>query len=232
VRDYFEQFSRRGIKLLVFRRGLCIEYLQHHDIHIEQDRCGFRGCNWEKKKKTFIDHWEKVHAPKTLKCDFPNCLSTAVGTEFNQFGLDQHKRRSHGSKDHFCQEAGCTKKGPYTKDRLAQHMYGSHTGPIFPCDFDGCPFVVRTFKQDLLTHQASCHGKNSSRLLGTRSAEQETPRNNQDDQHDDRDEYDSHENFEDYVEHQGTVQQEDLLLLCSEVSCMFLPHLVCASLGM
>ena len=159
-----------------FRQGLYIECLQRYDNRMEQGLCGFRGCNWEKKKKTFIDHWEKVHAPKLCKCDFPNCLSNAIGTEFNQFGLDQHKRGTHGSKDHYCQEAGCTKKGPYTKDRLAQHMYGSHTGPMFRCDFDGCPFVVHTYRLDLLTHQALCHVKNSSRFLDTHSVEQETLR--------------------------------------------------------
>jgi hypothetical protein len=143
-----------------------------------------------------------------------------MGYEFNQLGLDQHKRGTHGSKDNYCQEAGCTKKGPYTKDRLAQHMYGSHTGPLFRCDFDGCPFVVRAFKLGLLTHQAVFHGENSSRFLGTRSVEQETLRRDQHDQQDDRDEYtgSGHENFEDYVEDEETIQQEDLLLVCSEVS--------------
>jgi hypothetical protein len=99
-------------------------------------------------------------------------------------------------------------------------MYGSHTGPMFRCDFDGCPFVVRTYRLDLLTHQALCHGKNSSRFLDTHSVEQETLRSDQHDQQDDRDEYGSHENFEDYFKDEETVQQEDLLLLCSKISCI------------
>jgi hypothetical protein len=65
----------------------------------------------------------------------------------------------------------------------------------------------------LLTRQALCHGKNSSRFLDTHSVEQEAPRSDQHDQRDDRDEYGSHENFEDYFKGEETVQQEDLLLL-------------------
>ena len=81
-----------------------------------------------------------------------------MGYGFNQFGLDQHKRGIHGSKDNYCQEAACTKKGPYSKDRLAQHMYASHTGPLFRCDFDGCLFIMRIAKLDLFTRQAVSMG--------------------------------------------------------------------------
>ena len=87
-----EQSSRRVTKLLAFRRALCTKCLQRHDIRIGQGSCGFQDCEWKKGKKPFIDHWEKVHAPKNLECSFPDCLSTISGTTFNQFGLEQHVR--------------------------------------------------------------------------------------------------------------------------------------------
>jgi hypothetical protein len=64
VGDYLEKSSRRVTKLLVFRQGLCIECLQRYDNRMEQGLCGFWGCNWEKKKKTFIDHWERFMPQK------------------------------------------------------------------------------------------------------------------------------------------------------------------------
>ena len=132
------------------------------------------GLQLGEKKKPLYFHRDKVHAPKTPKCGFLNCLSTTMGYGFNQFGPDKHKRGTHGSKDNYCQEAACTKKGPYSKDRLAQHMYASHIRPLFRCDLDGCLSVVRAFKLDLLTHQAVFHGTNLSRFLSTCSVEEGT----------------------------------------------------------
>jgi hypothetical protein len=160
-----EKSSRRVTKLLAFRRALCAKCLQRHDIRIGQGLCGFQDCEWKKSKKTFIEHWEKVHAPKNLECSFPNCLSTISGTTFNKFGLEQHARGTHGARDYYCQEAICTGKAAFTKDRLAQHIYSSHTGPVLRCDIDECHFEVRASRPDLLNHQAMCHGKAVSRSL-------------------------------------------------------------------
>ena len=84
---------------------------------------------------------------------------------FNRHGLEQHVRGTHGARDYYCQETICTGKAAFTKDRLAQHMYSSHTGPVLRCDIDECHFEVRASRSDLLKHQAMCHGQAVSRFL-------------------------------------------------------------------
>ena len=100
VGDLLMPNVRKETRLLAFWRSTCVECLQHHDGYIDQDRCGFDGCEWVRPPKRsgcrgLYGHWEKQysskHAPKTTTCDFPGCRSTVPSKTFNLTRLHEHQ---------------------------------------------------------------------------------------------------------------------------------------------